>query len=620
MQLNKADKKLIIKGMIHRFDMELAKAKILVDNMQKALLGENKDFFYQLKYDIHFQNDPKYSMKVIKCAIDSLYYLVNKEEYASQKEELKAFYYLFFETIFVQRCSYAQKSEKRADTVRRVLQHMGKQSQKTLDTQQLMIANTSHEMRTSLNAIQGYLSLIDEKNTLTGEDKSFLDKANSATSTLRALMSDILDITKINSGQMEIKKEFFWLDEMILKCIDSIAVELSKKDIHFETEIDFFPTEVFGDREHMMGIVVNILSNAVKYTDNGFVKFIVKRDQKLDNEVQVLFQVVDSGIGMTQEQIKDIFDPYSRFKIEKQGLGLGLHIAQKLSQKLQATLTAKSEFGKGSIFDFNIQLKEKSDNGIRMDKKTVCFFNNSRKRDSFEQKLDFLKKYGVAITIFENEEEFIHYLLISKENIPDMISVITNHEGYSKFDSLINYLKTLSIYSKTIFVAENTGDYISLAHFDMIYNCFTPISTYIDILSIPNDEKDTIDKVVDLDILAIDDIGTNLEILKMFILKRYPQATIDLATGGYEGVGMYKTRTYNIIFIDLKMPGLNGFDVLEKFKEIKNLPPTYALTADVYKSTFDRVMQSGFTGLLEKPLQLDLLFETIEKAIHETNH
>jgi len=80
---------------------------------------------------------------------------------------------------------------------------------------------------------------------------------------------------------------------------------------------------------------------------------------------------------------------------------------------------------------------------------------------------------------------------------------------------------------------------------------------------------------------------------------------------------MYKTSTYNIIFLDLKMPGLNGFNVLEKLKAIKKPPQVYALTADVYKDTFDKVMSTGFTGMLEKPLQPNVLFETIEKAINE---
>jgi len=624
MQLHKTDKQKIIKDVTDRFDMEPAKAQSLVDNMEKAFLGENKDFFYELKYAIHFRNDTAFSMKVLKCAVENFSFLITKEEYASAKKELEAFFYLFFETIFIQRCRYAKKIEKRGDTVHKVLQHISGQLNQTLDTQQLMIANISHEMRTSLNAISGYLSLIKEKNILIGEDKNFLDKASSASSTLKALVSDILDVTKINSGQMEIKEEFFWLDKMILKCIDSIAIGLNKKDILFKTEVDFFPKKVFGDRQHIMEIITNLLSNAVKYTDSGFVHLKVKKNQRVDDSIEILFQVEDSGIGMTQEQTENMFKPYSRFKKEEQGVGLGLHIAYKLAQKLGGSLTAKSKFGEGSTFDFTVRLKEKPYNLIKTDKKMICFFNNTEETYGFDQKLHFLKEHVIKIITFDNEQKFINYLLTLKDKAPDMISIVSDHEGYSKYDALINYLKTLKIFETTSFIAEETGANISLGYFDKIYDRFAPISTYIESLKVldtqENKVKTDVGEKENIHILAVDDIETNLEILKLFITKRYPHVTIDLATGGYEALGMYKTQTYDLIFIDLKMPGLNGFKVLEKLNAIHHLPPVYALTADVYKTTYDKVMQAGFMGLLEKPLQLDLLFETIEKVIHEKNN
>ena len=624
MQLHKRDKQKIIKDVTGLFDMEPAKAQHLVDNMEKALLGENKDFFYTLKYLIHFRNDTHFLTNVLKYALHTFSFLITKEEYASAKKELEAFFYLFFETVFIQRCRYANKIEKRGDTVQKVLQHISNQLNKTLDTQQLMIANISHEMRTSLNAISGYISIVEDKNILIGEDKNFLDKASSASSTLKALVSDILNVTKINSGQMEIKEEFFWLDKMILKCIDSIAIGLNKKDIIFKTEVDFFPKKVFGDHQHIMEIITNLLSNAVKYTDSGFVHLKVKKNQGLDDSIEILFQVEDSGIGMTQEQTENMFEPYSRFKTERQGVGLGLHIASKLAQKLGGCLTAKSKFGEGSTFAFTVKLKEKPDNLIKTDEKTICFFNNTKETHGFKQKLHFLKEHGIEIVTFGNEQKFINYLLTLKDKAPDMISIVSDREGYLKYDALINYLRTLKIFETTSFIAEEAGANISLGYFDKIYHYFAPISTYIESLKVldtqENKVKTNVEKKQNIHILAVDDIETNLEVLKMFIAKRYPHATIDLATGGYEAVGMYKTQTYDIIFIDLKMPGINGFEVLEKLNAIHHLPPVYAMTADVYKTTYDKVVKAGFMGLLEKPLQLDLLFETIEKVTHEKNN
>ena len=616
MQLHETDKKMIMKRIVSRFDIEPLKAQKIVDNMVKALLGENRDFFYNLKYTIHFKNSASYSMKIIHCAVDTFAFLLTKKEYASAKKELEEFYYLFFETVFIQRCRYAKKIEKRRDTVQKVLQHISGKLNKSLDMQQLMIANISHEMRTSLNAISGYISLIDKKNILMEEDKSYLDKANHATLTLKALVSDILDVSKINSGQMEIKEESFWLDEMILKCIDSITLGLNKKNITFKTQVDAFAQKLLGDRQHIMEILTNLLSNAVKYTDSGFVSLKVEKIQESDDVVKIVFQVEDSGIGMTQEQVEQIFDPYSRFETERQGVGLGLHIASKLVDKLGGELSVKSKFAKGSTFDFMIKLKQDRNSSIHMDDRVLCFFNNTKETKVFEQKFDFLKQFGAKVVYFNDEEEFMHYLLNLKDEIPDIISVITYNKEYAKYDALINYLKNSKIFQKTCFIAEGTESRLPLSHFDQIYERFTPISAYIHLLDKQQDELTVLVKK-DISILAVDDIETNLEVLKLFIENRYPHVVLDLAMGGYEAVGMYKTQTYDIILLDLKMPGLSGFEVLEKLKAIKILPPIYALTADVYKDTYDRTINAGFTGLLEKPLQLDLLFEAIERTVDE---
>jgi len=511
--------------------------------------------------------------------------------------------------------------KNREDTVLKTLQNKSRQLDELLKSQHLMITNISHEMRTSLNAISGYLFLIDKKDVLAKEDKDYLDKANYATSTLKTLVSDILDVSKINSGQMEIKEESFWLDEMILKCIDSIILGINKKNIIFNVDADILPHKLVGDHHHIMRIVVNLLSNAIKYTDNGFIHFNVKRDQDQEDDgmIKILFQVKDSGIGMTQEQTEKIFDPYTRFKIEREGAGLGLHIASKLTDKLGGNLTVKSKLAEGSTFDFTIKVKQDSESSVSIHNKVLCFFNNTKETKIFEQKCDFLKQFGAKVIHFSEEQEFTDYLLNIKDEIPDIISVITYHEVYTKYDALIHYLKNITKFQKTHFIAEGTETMLPLDHFDKIYERFTPISAYIHFLRLLDKQQNKVAHLSEneIRILAVDDIETNLEILKLFIKNKYPHAALDLAMGGYEAIGMYKTQTYDIILMDLKMPGLNGFGVLEKLKAIKVPPPVYALTADVYKDTYDRVMNSGFAGLLEKPLQLDLMFEVIEKAVNE---
>ncbi|AKF24264.1 hypothetical protein YH65_01780 [Sulfurovum lithotrophicum] len=625
MKLHKKDKQQIIKNVAGQFGMGLEKSQMMGDYLEKALLGETDELFYTIRYSMYFQNDPEYSMQVLKCMIETFSFLLSREEYASDKEELKTFFNLFFETIFIQRCRYAKIAEERESIIHTILQRVSERLNQTLETQQLMISGISHDMRTSLNAIIGYITFIKEKDILKGEDRTFLEKAENASSVLKNLVTGILDSTKIDAGQMEIKEEFFWVDQMILKCIDNLTIGLKEKNVVFKAEVDFFPKKVLGDAQRFIEIIMNLLSNAIKYTDHGFIHLKVRKIQESEESIEICFEVEDSGIGMTPKELKNMFDPFSRFKTDRNGVGLGLYIVQKLAQKLGGTLTAKSKVGVGSTFSFTVTLQKESNEPGKIEQRTICFFNDQKETYGFDQKMHFLKEYGYKIITFNNPEKFITCMLAKKDKAPDIVSITTSHDGYIRFDALVNYLKTLGIFNKTTFIAEETGQNISLEHFDKIYHHFAPISTYLKPRTILESkktiEKTDTNKQADLHILAIDDMETNLEILKMFITKKYPFANIDLATDGYEALGMYKSRAYDLVFIDLKMPGLNGFEVLKRLKTIHDhVPPTYALTADIYKSTYGKVAQAGFTGLLEKPLQLDILFEMIERVIDEKDN
>ncbi len=613
-----ADKAMMCSRIARRFHVDQKTAEKAVAAIEQAMFQRNERLFFDLKYTVHFRNDPYFSEQLIKCATATFTFLLASEAYTSIHERITEFYFRFYKTIFIDRCRYAKKIEKRGDTVQRILKHMSDEMNRILDTQQLMIANISHEMRTALNAIVGYLSMIDDHHALSGEEEGYLNKALHASSTLRALVSDILDITKINSDQLEINEETFWMDDMLAKCIDGISLELGKKhQIAFKTDLDMFPFKVRGDRQHIMEILTNLLSNAIKYTDKGYICLRLTRRAVKNGKTEVRFQVEDTGIGMTEEQLQQIFDPFSRFKTDRNGLGLGLHITSKLAQKLGGKLKARSTFGVGSTFEFTLVLGEETQ-PVDLSGKRLCFFcNRSDTLSAERKKKELLGSLGASVVSYDTEEEFINYLLTAETDIPDFISVSTNRDGYAKFDALINYLKTLPRFKRTYFIAEMTEGVVSLRYFDKIYDYFVPLVPLIQSLeNLYHDTEKAVSEVHNLQMLVVDDIETNLEIFKMFVSQRYPDATIDLAGGGYEAIGMYKAKPYDIVFLDLKMPGLDGYEVLKRFESIRPLPTIYALTADVYKSTYEKVTEAGFDGLLEKPLQLDILFEIIDKEIH----
>ena len=585
----------------------------LLNEFSAFLEEDDHTFLYNVHYVLYQKKDIQITQKVLRSIVETFVFLYEDISDEKDREIVKKQFDLLFDTLFIQRCFHSKKIEERAKTAQKILLHTTERLSETIETQELMIANISHEMRTSLNAIYGYLRIIDEKNTLSGEERQFLQKANHATLALKSLVSDILNVTKLNSGQLEIQNEYFWIDDMLMQCIDNIALDLKKKKkISLLTEIPFLPIKVYGDKAHIMEIIVNLLSNAVKYTDKGTIKLQVQY-KKLKEGYRVNFSVEDTGIGMTPEQIKTVFSPYSRFKTEKKGLGLGLHIANELTKKLNGKLSVDSTFGKGSRFEFEVSFQKTKTSSVKVKEKHFCFFIDEANYIDNSSRLEFLKKNGAEIHVFHKETEFINFLLTLGKCIPDMVFVTTGVEGYAKFDALIYYLRTLPMYKKTIFIAENIRQHLSLNFFDAMYEHAAPVNVYDKMLNTVKNEYSNEEENVSL--LVIDDTETNLDIFKLFVSKRFPNITIDLAGGGYEGIGMFKIKEYDLVFLDLKMPGLNGFEVLKKLEKLGDLPPIYAFSADIYKSNFEKVEEYGFAGLLEKPLQPEKLFKIIQKVI-----
>jgi len=589
----------------------------LLDEFNAFLVEDDRTFLYNVHYILYQKKNMEMTRKTLQSIVDTFVFLYEDASKEEERQKVKKQFDLLFDMLFIQRCFYSKKIEERAKTAQKILLHTTERLSETIETQELMIANISHEMRTSLNAIYGYLRIIDENNTLSGEEHQFLQKANSATLALKSLVNDILNVTKLNSGQLEIQKEYFWIDEMLMQCIDHIALEMKKKKkITLLTDIPFLPVQVYGDKAHIMEILVNLLSNAVKYTDEGTIRLevIFKKQGK---GYDVGFSVEDTGIGMTPEQIKTVFSPYSRFRTERQGLGLGLHIANELAKKLAGKLCVESTFGKGSRFELDIAFNEIKSSIVQVKDKHFCFFIDKLIHLSYRSRLEFLEKNGAKVYVFEKETEFINFLLTSGKTIPDMVFVTTGEEGYAKFDALIYYLRTLPIYKKTVFIAENIQQHLSLNFFDEVYEYYAPVTVYNKLLTVVNDENKNEEQNISL--LVIDDTEMNLEIFKLFALKRFPNIRIDLAGGGYEGIGMFKIKKYDLVFLDLKMPGLNGFDVLMKLKKLDDIPPVYAFSADIYKSNIEKIEEYGFAGMIEKPLQPEKLFKIIEEVINAKN-
>ena len=612
MEIDNEDKKYIKSILISSFRLKDRTADKFIQQLYEAFSCKCNIFFYNLKYSLHFKYNSRYSNKILEVCIKIFIYFISNPKYRYEKNELEQFFYNFLEIVFIDSIKYNKRIEHQRDTVQQVLQHTSKKLNNILKTQELMIANISHDMRTSLNAINGHLSLIDIDKIKDIKLKSNIEKALSSSSTLNSLVNDILDISKINAGELEIYEKYFWVDELIIEAINNINID--KKPIKLKVDIDLIAYRLLGDYKHILEIIINLLSNAIKYTDIGFIFLSVKIKKDSKKNIKIEFSIKDTGMGISKKDIETIFNPYTRINDDIQGVGLGLHISSKLLNTLGGELKVSSHIGEGSRFSFTLNFKKEKLKKKSIKSKKIYYFN-----DVDKDNIKILKKLGAKVKYFDDKIKFTTKLLSLKGKKPDIISIKTNREYYIDIDTLISHLKKDKKYKKSYFIADGVDSKIPLNNFDKMNEYITPISTYIKPkIAHKNSNKKSI-HTEPIYILSVDDIRTNLELLKSFILKQYPNAIVDLANGGYEAIGMSKVREYDIIFIDLKMPGLNGFELLDRLDNIKDIGTIYALSADVYKSTYKKVEKSKFQGLLEKPFNIELIYNVVEKVIYEKN-
>lgn len=221
------------------------------------------------------------------------------------------------------------------------------------------LANMSHEIRTPMNAIIGFSELLLKMN-LNQEVRSHVEDIRIASQNLLAIINDILDITKIESGKMELIPEDYYLIRLLDDVSLIISQQAQKKGLDFRMKIDpNAPTKLHGDKIRIRGVLINILNNAVKYTKKGFVSFELSILEQTDNRIKLAFIISDSGVGIRDTDMEKIFKSFERvdrnIHYKEEGSGLGLAIANGYISMMGGEIKVSSEYGKGSVFTVTLE-------------------------------------------------------------------------------------------------------------------------------------------------------------------------------------------------------------------------------------------------------------------------
>ena len=312
-----------------------------------------------------------------------------------------------------------------------------KEAEKKFDianqTKRKFMANISHELLTPLNGILGYTQVLHNSHNLTTKEQRGIKVIHKCAEHLLVLINDILDFSKIEANNLQLNFSDFHLASFLQEIIDIYDIQARQKDIIFIYEAPInLPSAITTDKQRLRQVIVNLLSNAIKFTEQGSVKLQVKVSKISTSEAKINFTVRDTGIGISDRHLEDIFLPFEQvvdFKTHKDGTGLGLSVSQKIVELMGSRIEVSSELGKGSTFSFGINcniIEEWTERiAINSTEKIIGYSGEQRKilivEDRWEHRsliVNILEPIGFYLIEASNGEEGLE-----KANIyqPDLI-------------------------------------------------------------------------------------------------------------------------------------------------------------------------------------------------------
>ncbi len=507
------------------------------------------------------------------------------------------------------------------------------------------LASMSHEIRTPLNGIIGFLTLLEETE-LSREQRDFCANAVKSSRILLSLLNDILDFSKIEAGKLDIEKISFNLHEAAEETVITFAVSAEEKgnELIFRIGPDV-PVYCKGDPNRFKQILMNLCSNAIKFTRDGDIEISVSVREETEKKIQIQVDVADEGIGIAKDKLKTIFTSFSQagssVAREYGGSGLGLTIAKQLTTMLGGELWVESTEGTGSVFSFYINFDRSTEQPNPeethdLDKKAVLVIGNKEKSISVVKQ--YLKEWGMEVTaahgVSETEKELAGgmYSFIFIDTtlgwIPSqtVLQELRSRRGDDcqliilASPGKIAMLRTLENENDIHIVAKplrknDLRDELLRINRDRPQT--GPAQTSALIPSEERDEKSRPHKTEK--ILIAEDNTINLKLTGKILEKNgYP---FDAAKNGKEALDMWKKGPYSCILMDCMMPEMDGYLATLKIRQIEKKNgsgriPIIALTANAMKGERQKVLSAGMDDYLSKPVKPEEMITIIEKWLN----